>query len=190
MSDGFLLFDICFFAVFTIFIILFLYKRRKKVHVESKIFFLYRTKVGLKLMDKIAKKFPKLLEIIANISIFAGYGLMALSVFIFGLAVYQIARMPIVTKIPPVMPLLPWIKIPGLPLLYFTFWLIAFFVIASVHETAHGIFSRLYNVKIKSSGFGFVGPLPRLLSSLMKSRCRKNLSKNSWRFCLQEALQT
>jgi len=181
MQDGFLIFDIFFFIAFTIFVIMFLYRRRKKVQVENKIFFLYRTKIGLKFMDNISKKFPKVLEIIGNISIGVGFLGMISAILMFALAVYQMAKMPIISNIPPVVPLVPWLQIPGLPMLYFTFWLIAIFIIASVHETAHGIFCRLYKVKVKSSGFGFVGPLPAAFvepdeKQLQKKSIKKQLT--------------
>jgi len=111
-------------------------------------------------MDKIARKFPKSLNIIAVISIITGYIGMLASFLLLIAAIYQISTIAVVPNVPPVMPLVPWIQLPGLPILYFTFWIIAIFIIASVHETSHGIFSRLYKVKLKSSGFGFVGPLP------------------------------
>ncbi|MAG02395.1 hypothetical protein CMI42_03590, partial [Candidatus Pacearchaeota archaeon] len=39
-----------------------------------------------------------------------------------------------------------------------TYWIIAIAVIAIFHEFAHGIIARLYNVKILTTGFGFLGP--------------------------------
>jgi len=39
-------------------------------------------------------------------------------------------------------------------------WIIIIFIIALVHEFSHGIFARLNNIKIKSSGFAFLGPIP------------------------------
>jgi len=42
-----------------------------------------------------------------------------------------------------------------LPPFYFTYWIVIIAVIAITHEMAHGILMRLYNVKIKSTGFAF-----------------------------------
>jgi membrane-associated protease RseP (regulator of RpoE activity) len=65
-------------------------------------------------------------------------------------------------KIPPLMPLIPYLpeafKIDFLPPFYFTYWIIAIAVIALFHEFAHGIVARRYNVKIITTGFGFLGP--------------------------------
>jgi membrane-associated protease RseP (regulator of RpoE activity) len=65
-------------------------------------------------------------------------------------------------KIPPVMPLIPYLpeifKVDWLPPFYFTYWIVAIALVAIFHEAAHGIFARFYNIKIKSTGFGFLGP--------------------------------
>jgi len=79
------------------------------------------------------------------------------------LFIYSIYNMFIATKvqsIPPIVPLLPWMTIPGFPTLYFSFWIISIFILAVVHEGSHGIFARYNKIKVKSSGFGFLGPLP------------------------------
>ena len=54
---------------------------------------------------------------------------------------------------PPVAPLFPGVKTPGLPVLSFFHWIIAIFILAGVHEFNHGLISRLYNIRVKSSGF-------------------------------------
>jgi len=65
-------------------------------------------------------------------------------------------------KIPPLMPLIPYLpslfKIDFLPPFYFTYWIIAIACIAIFHEFSHGIIARRYGVKIKTTGFGFLGP--------------------------------
>jgi hypothetical protein len=43
-------------------------------------------------------------------------------------------------------------------LCYFTYWIVAIALVAIFHEGFHGIFARFYNIKIKSTGFGFLGP--------------------------------
>src|SRR3989338_4199308 len=65
-------------------------------------------------------------------------------------------------KIPPLIPLVPYLpeafNISFLPPFYFTYWIIAIAVIAIFHEFAHGIVARRYDVKILTTGFGFLGP--------------------------------
>ena len=65
-------------------------------------------------------------------------------------------------KILPVAPLIPYLpaifKADFLPPLYFTYWIIVLLITATPHEFFHGIFSRIHGVKIKSTGFAFLGP--------------------------------
>jgi membrane-associated protease RseP (regulator of RpoE activity) len=60
------------------------------------------------------------------------------------------------------MPLVPYLpslfKIEFLPPFYFTYWIIAIAIVAICHEFMHGAFARFYDVKLKSTGFGFLGP--------------------------------
>src|SRR3989344_3286698 len=62
-------------------------------------------------------------------------------------------------KVPPITPLIPYLpqafKLDFLPPFYFIYWIVVLAVIAISHEFAHGIFMRRYNIKIKSTGFGF-----------------------------------
>ena len=65
-------------------------------------------------------------------------------------------------KIPPIAPLIPYIgeifKADYLPPFYFTYWIVVLAVTAVVHEFFHGIIARKNNVRIKSTGFAFLGP--------------------------------
>jgi membrane-associated protease RseP (regulator of RpoE activity) len=65
-------------------------------------------------------------------------------------------------KIPPILPLVPYLpqlfKVDFLPPFYFTYWIVIIAIVAITHEFAHGIIARLNNIKIKSTGFGFLGP--------------------------------
>lgn len=157
----FIIFDIIFLIAFLIFTIIFIYKNRKKVEREG-ILFIYRTKIGLKLIDKLSKKNQKLLAFISYLSIFSGYLFMflSLSFLLFSLKLMSISK--VISKSPPLIPILPYIdKIAGikfLPPLYFTYWIIIILIVAVFHEFAHGIFARFYGIKIKSTGFGFLGP--------------------------------
>jgi len=73
----------------------------------------------------------------------------------------QIAQ---IIKAPPIAPLIPYFpKIFGVesffPPFYFTYFLIALIIVAFSHEFFHGIFMRLFKIKIKSTGIGFLGPI-------------------------------
>ncbi|MFA5173748.1 MAG: site-2 protease family protein [Candidatus Pacearchaeota archaeon] len=127
--------------------------------------YLYRTRVGMKIIDKIGGKYKKTLKFLSYIAITSGYILMIAMIYLLGQLVYVYIRNPEIVraiKIPPLMPLIPYLpevfKIDFLPPFYFTYWIIAIAIIAIFHEFAHGILMKRYGIGIKSTGFGFLGP--------------------------------
>ncbi|MBU2522844.1 MAG: site-2 protease family protein [Nanoarchaeota archaeon] len=160
---NFLFYDIIFLVLFLVGTALFLYKNRKNVEVESKIVFLYKTQMGLDTIDKIGKRYPRFLNFLSDIVIVFGYIMMALSIFFLVYLVKLMFDSAVVPRIAPIIPLIPYMpelfKLDFLPPFYFTYWIIVIAIIAIGHEFAHGIFARLNDVKLKSTGFGFIGPL-------------------------------
>jgi len=164
---SFFVYDLGFLIIVSILGSIFLYKRRKNLNREMGIFFLYRTKVGIKLIERVSKKYKKLLNSIKYAIIALGYLLMAGIIYLLSESVYSYVKYPLVAELinaPPVFPVIPYFpKIFGVesmfPPFYFTYFIIAFVVVAVVHEFAHGIYARLYKIKIKSTGFAFLGPL-------------------------------
>jgi len=164
---AFIYYDLAFLAVFILFISIFLIKNKKNVKRQG-IMFLYHSQTGIKSMEKIVKKYKKALHAIRYFSITLGYILMAGILSLIGFLIYnyvinpsQLA--PEVAKIPPIFPLIPYFpKLLGLesyfPPFYFTYFIVAILIVAVVHEFAHGIYMKLYNVKIKSTGFALLGP--------------------------------
>ena len=150
-------YDLIFGIIFYVLVIFFFYLVRKNVTIKG-ILFIYRTKVGLKAMDNIASIFPRLLKGIEPVSIVIGFiSMVALFIFL----IYHTFLLFIRPDTPAALaPLLPGVRIPGLPVLPFWFFIISVFFIIIVHEFAHGVFARLHNLKIKSSGLVFLGPLP------------------------------
>ncbi|MBI5391494.1 site-2 protease family protein [Candidatus Woesearchaeota archaeon] len=129
-----------------------------KFHVQSKFIILYRTKIGLRFMDKLAKSFPRVLKVLSYISISSGFlGMAFIFAYLFKgayLLLVQPGAQPVLS------PVLPGVAtVPGAPILSFTHWIISLLVIVVVHEFCHGIYCRLHNVPVKSSGFVFLGPL-------------------------------
>ncbi len=97
------------------------------------------------------------LKWIGHIGTIIGFIGMAMILF---LLVKGTVTMLFVPEAPPaVAPVLPGVSVPGLPNLSFWHWIVAIFLVATVHEFAHGIWARLYKIKIKSSGFLFFGPI-------------------------------
>ncbi len=160
----FLFYDLTFLIIFSLFVVIFLYKKRKNLKREG-LLYLYRTKVGIKLIDFIGKKYKKTLKVLSYFVILTGYTLMLSMLYLLGKLVYLFFKFPEIVKaikVPPLMPLIPYLpsifKIEFLPPFYFTYWIIAIAVIAVSHEFSHGIFARFNNIKVKSTGFGFLGP--------------------------------
>ena len=163
--DFFTIFDLVFLIVFSLFVIIFLYSHRKNLKREGWLF-LYRTSWGINLIDYVGDKYKKTLGFLSYVSIGVGYILMGTMLYLLGKMVYVYVAYPQIVqaiKIPPIMPLIPYLpqmfELDFLPPFYFTYWLIIIVIIAITHEFAHGIFARYANVKIKSTGFGFLGPL-------------------------------
>ena len=139
-------------------VILFVYINRKKFIIESKIIALYKTKIGLKWMDRIGKKYAELIKIIGYIGIGVGFIIM---VYISITLVINLYKLIIIPGTPSaVAPVLPGVKVPGSPIFIplISGWLALFFVIV-IHEFAHGIVSVAHKIKVKSSGIFFLGPL-------------------------------
>ncbi len=158
------IYDISFLILFTLAVVIFLYKKRKNLKKEG-IMYLYRTKVGIKLINKIGTKYKKTISVFSFLAIVSGYILMSSMVyFLYKLLYIYLFKPEIVQsiKIPPLLPLIPYVpelfKISFLPPFYFTYWIVAIAVIAVFHEFAHGIVAKRYGIKIKTTGFGFLGP--------------------------------
>jgi len=156
-----IIYDIVLLILFLLFISLFLYRNRKNLKRQG-LLFLYRTGWGIKLINKIGKKYKKTLNFLSYVSIGIGYLLMIGILYLVGKIVYLYVAYPQIVKtikVPPIMPLIPYLpqvfKLDFLPPFYFTYWIIILAIIAITHEFSHGIFAALNKVKIKKTGFGF-----------------------------------
>ena len=149
--------DLLFAIIFYGLILIFFLKNRDKFLVQGKIIAMYRTKLGLKLMDKIPRFLPRAWKILGIIGVVVGFIGMAFILYMLVVGTYNLIFTP--NAQPALSPVLPGIRIPGLPNLSFWHWVIGIFFVAVVHEFAHGIYARLYNVKVKNSGFVLFGPI-------------------------------
>ncbi len=164
---SFYVYDIGFLILFSLWVAWFLYKRRKNLKREMGIAFLYRTQVGVRAIDRFSEKYSKLLHKMKYVVISTGFVLMGAMLWLLGKAFYIYIKIPQITdivKAPPIAPLIPYFpKLFGMesffPPLYFTYFILALAIVAIVHEFSHGIFMRLFKIKIKSTGFVFLGPI-------------------------------
>jgi len=161
---NFVFYDVIFLVLFALFLIIFLYKRRQHLKRQG-LLYLYRTSIGLKIINYTAIKFRKLLKPLQYVVIATGYALMAGMIYLLAKFTYIYLSSPLAAqtlKVPVLTPLIPYLpslfKIDFLPPLFFTYWIIIIAIIAIPHEFAHGIFARLHNIKVHSTGFGFLGP--------------------------------
>ena len=162
---SFWVYDVIFLVLFTLFAFLMLHRDRKNLKRQGWIF-LYHTKVGIKLMDWASEKFNKILKPLSYLVIASGYILMGSILWLITKTVWMYVSSPIpkeLKNLPPIAPLIPYFpKLFGLesffPPLYFTYFLVALAIVAVSHEFCHGLFARLWKIKIKTTGLAFFGP--------------------------------
>lgn len=173
--------------LFLILLTLFVVKNRKKIELQKILFPLlyfamYKTKIGLKSMDDISKKYSKFVKYAGYVGIAIGFIGMAIISY---LLVYNLVKLFVVpTAVSGVGLVLPF-KVKGGFFVPFFYWIISIFILAIVHEFSHGVLSRLYKIKIKSSGFAFLAVLIPILPAafvepdekiLVKKKAKEQLS--------------
>ena len=158
---GFFVYDLIFLGIFLVSFTTFLYMKRHNLKRDG-LLFMYRTKWGIRLIEKIGKKYKKTLNVLSYVSIVMGY---ILTIGILYL-IYTIVKIylfsPFIVraiKVPPIIPLVPYLpqvfKLSFLPPFYFTYWIAILAILAIPHEMFHGIFAAHSKVKIKTTGFAF-----------------------------------
>lgn len=144
-------------VIFYLVVIALLYIKRKKIDVQGKIIFLYRTKWGLKWMDRVSTKYREWILLFGYIGVGAGFvGLLVISYVLVKNLIDLITNPAIPSGVSLV---LPGLNVPGLGILPFWYWLGAIFLIALVHEFAHGVVARAHNIEVKNTGIVLFGPI-------------------------------
>lgn len=140
-------------------IISLIYLNRKKFEFQGRIVALYRTKLGLKLMDSIAKRFPRTVIYLGYVGVAVGFLGMILIV---GFLIYGLYNLIFVPSAPAVLsPVLPGIRIPGAQIYLPLFkGLISLFIVVVIHEFSHGVVARAHKIPVEHSGFVMFGPIP------------------------------
>ncbi len=138
-------------------VILLIYAFRKRFDWPARFVGLYRTKVGLKLMDRLGRH-ERFFRLFGEVAMVVGFLGMLLIVFLLLNGVYDFLFVP--SAPPTVAPVIPGVTIPGLgikvPLI--TGWL-ALFIVIIIHEFSHGVVARAHRIKVESSGLMVMGPL-------------------------------
>jgi membrane-associated protease RseP (regulator of RpoE activity) len=139
-------------------IILLVYLNRRHFDIQNKIVAMYKTKIGLGLMDRIGTKYSEQVKLTAYIGIGAGFVGM---IFILYTLIKNLADLLIVPDAQSAVSLIvPGVAIPGSPIKIplIAGW-IALFLVILVHEFSHGVVSRAHKIPVTSSGIFFLGPI-------------------------------
>mgnify|MGYP006270275847 CR=1 FL=1 len=172
------------FFIFVLVLTLFLIWKRKNLTLQGYFPFLYmlmyKTKLGLGKMKKWSDKHPRVFLYLAYLSTFIG---LVGAVFIIIFLIWQLWFI-LVNNISTggglVLPIQTDSGLDGaIPIFYvpFWYWLIALFILAIVHEFAHGVIAERFKIKIKSSGFAFLGLLAPILPAAFVEPDEKQMSK-------------
>lgn len=162
---SFIVYDLVFLILFSIFAV-YTFRKNRASFKRQGWMFLYHTKFGIRLMQWGATKFEKVLKPLSYVVIASGYVLMVSIMWLITKTVWTYVTLPIpdqLKNLPPIAPLIPYF--PALfnlesifPPLYFTYFLVAIAVITISHEFAHGLFAKLWKIKVKTTGLAFFGP--------------------------------
>ncbi len=142
--------------VFILLLGTFLLLKRSKLSVQGVFPFIfivmYRSLFGLQAMKFIAGRFTKVLKLLGILGVVVGFIGMILICLQLVIATFQLFAG---TAPPSIQPVLPF-EAKGVFYVPFLYWIISIFLLAFVHEFAHGILSNIYSVPVKSSGFAFL----------------------------------
>ncbi|MBT7903198.1 site-2 protease family protein [Candidatus Woesearchaeota archaeon] len=143
---------------FYVAIVLLVYLNRKHFIIQSKIIALYKTKIGLKLMDSWSSKYREYFRVLGFIGIGVGFAGVIGMFYLLVKNLVDIVMMPSAASA--VSLVIPGVAVPGSPVTIplFSGW-IALFLVVVVHEFSHGVIARTHKIKVKSSGIFFLGPL-------------------------------
>lgn len=167
--------------LFILLMIYFLLKNKEKIHLQKiafplLYFVMYRTKFGIAFMEKAAKKIPRILKWAAYAGVFIGFlGMVLISYSLIHNLIRMITTPATTAGVALVLPF----KVKGSFYVPFLYWIISIFILAVIHEFSHGVISRVYGVKIKSSGFAFLGILVPVLPAAFVEPDQKEMNKKS-----------
>lgn len=144
------------------------------IHIPILYFALYKTKLGLKQMDSISKKHPKLVDFVSKAGVYIGI----LGIFLIAwLCLKSLYDIFFVAHAAAGVALVLPFKVKGGFYVPFFYWIISIFFIATIHEFCHGVVARLHKIPIKSSGFAFLGLVVPVIPAAFVEPDEKLLAK-------------
>lgn len=157
-------------------IIILLIKNRKKVERES-IVFIWKTKFGLKFIEKKSKFFKKhktFTDFLVYFMLFTS--LISLIYITYYLIKSSFKLLTKQTNIPGISLVIPGVtKIGDMTIPFWT--IIILFLIILIHEFGHGLFAKIYNLKVKSTGLVLLGIIPGAFVELDDKELEKKKMK-------------
>lgn len=177
--------DVTMLVLFSIALGAFLYwewRRGEKLEIQQLVpyvvyMIMYRTKWGLERMDAWAKRFKPWLRMLSPIIVATGLvGMVTMTVYMI-VAFVRLFTVP--SAIAPAQLVLP-IKSHVTFYVPFFYWIIAIFLIATVHEFAHGVLARHFKMRVKSSGFAFLGVVLPIIPAAFVEPDEKQILKRPW----------
>ncbi len=165
--------------VFLIALTILVYLKRKNLETKQIIpyflyFSMYKTKIGINLMDSIAKKYKKFVKYLGYFGIAVGFlGMAFISYMLIANSINLFTKPEAAPGVGLVLPF----KAKGIFFVPFFYWIISIFVIAVVHEFSHGLIARANNLKVKSSGFAFLGLIIPIVPAAFVEPDEKELKK-------------
>ena len=168
--------------VFVILLVVFLWRKRNKVQLQRALFpvlyvLMYRSRFGLVSMDRLARKFPRVLRFLSDFCVVVGFLGM---VFICAELVNNTVDVFVGEGVPGIQPVLP-IEAKGVFFVPFLYWILSIFLLALVHEFAHGVIARAFNMPVKSSGFAFLCVLLPVIPAAFVEPDEKVVQKRPYR---------
>ena len=162
------------FVLFVVFLSIFLFLKRKRLEIQGTpllYMMMYKTSLGLDKMKSWSSSHPKTFQFLGRLSYLVGVYGMIIMVFLSLWSLYIIFEQNLPTGGGLVLPIQTGdtgangLSEGAVPIFYvpFWYWIIALFILAIVHEFAHGVIAQRYNIPVKSSGFAFLGIIVPIL---------------------------
>lgn len=163
-------------ALVTILVVLVVYNRKKlsfQRFLGVMFVAMYRSKAGLRTMDRLASKYKKVILFLAPFMIgigFLGMGLVCFDLLKSIITTLSSAGAPAVGVVLPV-------QAKGVFYVPFVFWIISIFAILIVHEGSHGVMARALGMRVKNSGLMVMGAVLPLIPGAFVEPDEKELVK-------------
>ena len=125
-------------------------------------------------MDRAAKRFPRFIKTLGYIGVVLGFIGMVLITYALVDNMYSLFTKP--SAVQGAALVLP-IQAKGIFYVPFLYWIISIFIIAVIHEFSHGLLARAHNVKVKSSGFAFLGAVVPIIPAAFVEPDEAQLNK-------------